>query len=81
MRFSRSGVDAEWTSAAGTLLELAQSVGVNIPYGCRVGDCGTCEKALKEGSGKPLRKGAFQVNEGSCLTCITVPDGDVVLDA
>lgn len=81
VRFDRSAVDAEWTPSSGTLLELAQSVGVTIPYGCRVGDCGTCEKALKTGRAKPLRRGAFDVHEGSCLTCIAVPEGDVVIDA
>ena len=33
-----------------TVLEAAESVGVEIPWSCRVGICGTCKVKLQQGS-------------------------------
>ena len=47
--FTRSGKTVPWDSQAGNLLNLARSHGVDIPSGCCVGNCGTCETAMKSG--------------------------------
>ena len=78
--FRRSDRMLDWTGQFETLLEFAEANGVAIDSGCRAGNCGTCEVALL--SGKILcRQAGANVADGSCLTCISAPDGDVVLDA
>ena len=79
--FSRSGKTCTWIPDAGSLLEFAEENGVAIDFGCRAGNCGTCLTAVKSGEvWYPTEPGAL-VEEGSCLTCIGVPKGPVVLDA
>ena len=66
-----------------TLLQAAEQCGVNIPSGCRQGQCGTCKIKLLEGSvsmdveqGLPhdLKK------QGYVLTCVGHANGPVKLD-
>ena len=42
VRFAKSAVTAEWSRDKGTLLELAEMVGLAPVFGCRSGICGTC---------------------------------------
>jgi ferredoxin-NADP reductase len=79
--FARTGKVGNWTSAAGSLLEFAEEQGVAIDFGCRAGNCGTCVTAIKEGDVKYLNEPGDMPEAGSCLTCISVPKGNVVLDA
>lgn len=46
--FALSGVSAA-LSAEQTVLEAAEGAGIEIPYACRVGDCGVCVVRLLEG--------------------------------
>ena len=48
MTFSVSGVSAA-LPANETVLEAAEGAGVEIPYACRVGQCGVCVVKLLEG--------------------------------
>lgn len=79
--FARTGKTCEWSDESQTLLELAEENDVAIDFGCRVGNCNTCLTAVKEGEVEYLREPNTMPEEGSCLTCVGVPDGDVVLDA
>ena len=47
--FSVSGVSAALRSGE-TVLEAAEQSGVEIPYSCRVGECGVCVTKLQQGS-------------------------------
>lgn len=79
--FSRSGKSCQWADEGTALLEVAEANGVVMDSGCRVGNCNTCITAIKEGRVTYLREPDTMPEEGSCLTCIAVPDGDLVLDA
>jgi hypothetical protein len=79
--FSKSGKECTWTHDGPVLLELAEANGVMIDSGCRVGNCNTCLTAIKKGNVSYVREPAAAPEEGSCLTCIAVPNGDLVLDA
>lgn len=79
--FARSGKTCEWSDAAGTLLDLAEAHGIGLDFGCRAGNCGTCETAVKEGEVGYVVATGSQPDEGSCLTCVAVPKGRLVLDA
>lgn len=79
--FANSDKTVEWSDPSQTLLELAEEHGVPIDFGCRVGNCHTCLVATKEGEISYITDPDEMPEEGSCLTCIGVPEGDVVLDA
>ncbi|HTV88390.1 MAG TPA: 2Fe-2S iron-sulfur cluster-binding protein [Stellaceae bacterium] len=79
--FSRCHRTIDWQVEHGSLLETAEKHGIAISSGCRAGNCGTCETAVREGSVKYLIEPGFKPNERSCLPCVAVPESDLVLDA
>ncbi|GAA1788143.1 ferredoxin reductase [Nocardioides hankookensis] len=71
-------VDAD---GATTVLEAGESVGVGMPYGCRMGICHTCTLTLVDGTIRDLRNGnEFSQPNEQVQTCVTVPVGDCTLD-
>jgi ferredoxin-NADP reductase/predicted pyridoxine 5'-phosphate oxidase superfamily flavin-nucleotide-binding protein len=78
--FRQSGIEAEWTPARGTLLDLALAEGIDIAHSCRMGDCQSC--LLKMPQGRADYPGMTFPGPGSgrVLMCRAVPDGDVVID-
>jgi len=80
IEFSRSKVKVKWAASMGTLLELAEANGVKARSGCRAGNCGTCLTALKQGEVEYVSKPGKKPEAGSCLTCVTHPKSDLVLD-
>ncbi len=81
VKFARSQKSVTWDGSHESLLELAEANDVVIDFGCRAGNCGTCITALKSGEVTYLNEPGAPPEEGSCLTCISVPKGDVVVDA
>lgn len=79
--FSRSGKTCQWGPEEGSLLELAEHNEIVIDCGCRAGNCGTCLTAIKSGEVEYTTEPGAVVEDGSCLTCICVPKGPLVLDA
>ena len=78
--FGRSNHRVAWTGEADSLLDLSLAEGIAISYGCRAGNCGTCKTTIKCGKVKYLKRPGCAVEEGICLACIAVPDGDILLD-
>jgi ferredoxin-NADP reductase len=71
-------------SAVSTLLDLAERNGVQIPYGCRQGLCGTCATRVLSGTVQmDVETGltAEQKNAGYVLPCVSRAEGTVVLAA
>jgi uncharacterized protein len=79
--FCRSTKEAAWSGQADSLLDLSLAEGVSMSYGCRAGNCGSCKTAIKSGKVKYVKRPGCEVEAGSCLTCIAVPEGDLLLDA
>ena len=79
--FSRAGRELAWKGQADSLLDLALAEDVPLPFGCRAGNCGTCKTAIKSGKVKYLKEPGCEVEAGSCLTCICVPETALVLEA
>lgn len=80
--FSKSGKTVAWDPAAGSLLDFAEQQEIPIECGCRAGNCGSCETAVRQGEVTYLLDPAFpDLKSGSCLACICAPASDVVLDA
>lgn len=80
VRFARSEKTLSWTPDCGTLLEFAEANGINLDSGCRAGNCGTCQTAIREGKVKYLSDPGAPCDEGSCLVCVAVPQGPIVVE-
>jgi ferredoxin len=81
VRFERSGKRAMWDGSLQSLLEFGEAAGVKMPSGCRAGSCGECMMAIRGGEVSPIKQSGIAVPSGHCLTCISVPNGELVLDA
>jgi ferredoxin-NADP reductase len=71
-------------SAGSTLLDLAERNEVQIPYGCRQGQCGTCATRVLSGTVQmDVEAGltAEQKTAGYVLPCVGRAEGTVVLAA
>ena len=79
--FAQSNQTATWSAAAESLLEFAEANGLNPPYSCRQGICGTCECKLLDGEVTYHTAPTATVADGSVLICISKPKtSTVVLD-
>ena len=64
-----------------TLLESARRAGLDPPFNCEAGNCGTCMAKLEEGHATMRVNDALdddEVAEGYILTCQGVPDTDSI---
>lgn len=79
--FSLSGKNVDWDPSQGSVLDAAESVGVDIQSGCRAGSCGTCLTAIQEGEVTYIDDAGVDIEKGSCLACIAVPKGPLKVHA
>ncbi|MCZ6641229.1 MAG: pyridoxamine 5'-phosphate oxidase family protein [Gammaproteobacteria bacterium] len=73
VRFAKSGVDVTWDADEGTLLDLAESKGIEAAYSCRSGVCQTCAISVLEGSVDYSDPPAAPPPEGMALICTAYP--------
>jgi uncharacterized protein len=73
IRFAKSGVTAEWSRDKGSLLELAEAVGLAPVFGCRSGICGTCATRITSGAVDYIEEPLAPRGEGQVLLCCSVP--------
>lgn len=84
--FASSAKEARWEPGSGSLLELAESRGLNPDFSCRGGSCGTCRTKLLSGQVHYLNLPAEMPAQGEVLICCAVPaqskegDAPLVLD-
>jgi ferredoxin-NADP reductase/predicted pyridoxine 5'-phosphate oxidase superfamily flavin-nucleotide-binding protein len=84
--FLTSSKEARWEPGGGSLLELAESRGLNPDFSCRGGSCGTCRTRLISGDVHYLNLPAQMPADGEVLICCAVPaqskegDAPLVLD-
>ncbi|MEN3811863.1 pyridoxamine 5'-phosphate oxidase family protein [Chromobacterium piscinae] len=77
VRFSASAVDAEWQPGQ-SLLELAESCGLNPDFSCRGGTCGSCRAALLSGEATYLQPPEYAARPGEILLCCAYPAAGAV---
>ena len=78
--FSRSGKRFTWDPMEDSLLEFAESRGIDLDFQCRAGECGTCETRLLSGEVEYLQPPQVVLGKGYCLMCISIPKSDITLD-
>ena len=71
--FTRTGDAAEWTPDGGTLLEFAESKGLNPTFSCRAGRCGSCVTRMTAGKVTYAEPTAWRPAENEVLLCCAVP--------
>jgi ferredoxin len=67
--------------AGDTLLQTARSAGLQAPYSCETGSCGTCMARITEGSARMVNNDALEddeVADGYVLTCQALPTSRTV---
>ena len=68
--------------AGETILETARRGGVNAPYSCESGICGTCLARLKSGAVTMKANDVLteeEIAEGLVLTCQSVPTTETII--
>lgn len=79
--FARSDKTVTWTPEDGTLLEFAETNGLNPDYSCRQGICHTCTCQIQEGEIEYLESPDSEPDAGSVLICVSRPKTNkIVLD-
>lgn len=81
VKFARSGLSLKWDGVSPSLLDFAENADISIDSGCRAGNCGSCNIAIRSGEVEYLSPPGVNVDKGTCLTCISVPKSDLILDA
>lgn len=71
--FAKSGKEARWDAAAGTLLDLAEARGLTPEYSCRGGSCGTCAVKVLAGKVTYEARPSAKVGADEALICCAVP--------
>ena len=67
--------------AGDTLLQTARIAGLQAPYSCETGSCGTCMARVVEGTARMVNNDALEddeVAEGWVLTCQALPTSRIV---
>jgi stearoyl-CoA 9-desaturase NADPH oxidoreductase len=64
---------------ATTLLEAGEKVGIQMPFGCRMGICQTCVLPLEAGYVRDVRSGTEHREGDRIQTCISTAAGDCTL--
>jgi len=81
VNFALSNKTLKWKDSYDSILELAEDNGIELESGCRTGSCGSCALVCALGSVKYLEKPDYECDEGECLTCISIPNENLTLDA
>ncbi len=77
--FERSGKSVT-ADAATSLMDAGETVGIQMPFGCRMGICQSCVVSLVGGHVRDLRTGVEHEPGSRVQTCISAASGDCVLD-
>lgn len=83
INFQKSGVELNWDGTEDSILEAAEANGLDLDYGCRMGNCTACQQTIVSGEVEYPNGHTGEPEEGSALLCCSTPkdDSDLVIDA
>ncbi len=73
VQFARSGIETTWDPSRGTLLDLAESEGLQPAYSCRSGVCQTCATKVSKGQVAYAEQPMVDPGENTALICSAYP--------
>ena len=65
---------------ATTLMQRGEKLGIQMPFGCRMGICQSCVLPLESGYVRDLRSGTEHRAGDRIQTCISAASGDCTID-
>jgi len=69
-----------WQPGDGFVLDSLAAAGIDAPWSCRGGSCGTCALGLRAGSLVYPVEPAAAVSADEVLSCCSYPDGDLTVE-
>jgi ferredoxin-NADP reductase len=78
--FSASGRQADWSVAAGSVLDLGESIGLELHSSCRSGDCGACVMKLRRGSVAYASPPTCDFAADEIVACVARPTSDLSIE-
>ncbi|CAI8264840.1 MAG: Ferredoxin-1 [Opitutia bacterium UBA7350] len=81
--FKLSNMVLEWSPSEDNILELAEASGLNLSFGCRMGNCTSCQQKILSGEVAYENGHTGEPDEEHALLCCCQPKGeaDVVIEA
>ena len=73
VQFARSGIQVTWDPSRGSLLDLAESEGLQPAYSCRSGVCQTCATRISRGEVAYTEQPMVDPGECTVLICSAYP--------
>lgn len=73
VQFARSGINTTWDPSRGSLLDLAESEGLQPAYSCRSGVCQTCATKITQGEVAYIEQPMVDPGECTTLICSAYP--------
>jgi ferredoxin len=76
VRFEGSDRNVTWSPEQGTLLDLAEAIGIAVSSDCRMGLCGTCSTKISSGEVIHLALDGPEPAKDEALLCCAIPKTD-----
>ena len=81
INFTTSNKTLEWDGSHDSILDLAESEGLELNSSCRGGSCGSCVVRVLEGKVKYDSEPSATVGEDECLACVGMPSENMKIEA
>ena len=81
INFTTSNKTLEWDGSHDSILDLAESAGLELNSSCRGGSCGSCVVRVLEGKVKYDSEPSATVGEDECLACVGMPSENMKIEA
>ncbi len=79
--FKLSGKTLEWSDDYENLLELAEAHGLDLDFGCRMGNCTACQQPIESGEVDYPMGHTGVPEDDQELLCCSIPKTDLVIRA